>query len=160
MRRWLYLAAVIVSAAASATLLVLQFVSFAPSVGVQRLSAFAHLFGSALPLPLAQFVPDALTVGLGGVTFLLSIRRLLRMATARALVTPESLATWPFRLLVLALVSFVLCVGSIAIAHLTGRSELVPIGFILGWPAAMLLAPIVTCVELTEAWRHRRRPTP
>jgi len=155
MRRWFYLTAVLVTAAASTTLLALQFAAVEPSsLLVQRLSAFGHLFGSALPLPLAQFVPDWLTTGLGGVTFLVSIRRLWRTAVLRAIVTPVWLARWPFRLLVLALVSFFLCVALVAIAHITGRSELVPIGFILGWPAAMLLAPVVTYVESGDVWHH------
>jgi S1-C subfamily serine protease len=124
------------------------------SLLVQRLTAFAHLFGSALPLPIAQFVPDWLTLGFGGVAFLLSIRRLWQTTVLRAIVTPASLAVWPFRLLVLALVSFLLCAASIAVAQATGRSELVPIGFILGWPAAMLLAPVVTYVEFRDVWHH------
>ena len=149
MRRWFYLIAVLVTAAASTTLLVLPLASGGlPSLLVQRLTAFGHLFGSALPLPIAQFVPDWLTLGFGGVAFLLSIRRLWQTAGLRAIVAPISLAVWPFRLLVFALGSFLLCVASVALAHATGRSELVPVGFILGWPAAMLLAPVVTYVEL------------
>ena len=158
MRRGLYLTAVLVTGAASATLLALQFslVEFSGLLA-QRL-AFGHLFGSALPLPLAQFVPDWVTVGLGGVTFLVSIRRLWQTAVLRTVVTPISLAVWPFRLLVFVLVSFLLCVASIAVAHISGRPELVPIGFILGWPAAMLLAPVVTYVELRDVWHHSLAP--
>ena len=155
MRRWLYVIAVLVTGAASASLLALQFASVEPSsLLVQRLAAFGHLFGSALPLPLAQFVPDGLAVGLGGVALLVSARRIWKIAALGAIVTPVPLAVWPFRLLDLALGSFLLCVASIAVAHVTGRSELVPIGFILGWPAAMLLAPVVTYVELRDVWHH------
>ena len=155
MQRCLYLIGVLVTAAASTTLLALPFASGGPaSLPVQRLTAFGHLFGSSLPLPLAQFVPDWLTLGFAGVAFLLSIRRTWKTVVLRAIVTPPSLAVWPFRLLVVALVSFLLCVASIAVAHITGRSELVPIGFILGWPAAMLLAPVVTYVEFRDVWHQ------
>ena len=155
MRRWSYFTVVLVTAAASTTLLALRFAAIEPSgVLLQRLFAFGHLFGSSLPLPLAQFVPGWLTVVLGVVAFLLSARRLWQMAALRAIAAPASLGIWPFRLLVVALASFLLCVASIAVAHITGRSQLVPIGFILGWPAAMLLAPIMTYVEANDVWHH------
>ena len=155
MRRWSYFSVVLITAAASTTLLALRFAGIEPSgVLLQRLFAFGHLFGSSLPLPLAQFMPDWLPLVLAIVAFSLSARRLWQMVASRTIAAPASLGIWPFRLLVVGLASFLLCVACIAVAHVTGRSQLVPIGFILGWPAAMLLAPIMTFVEASDVWHH------
>jgi xanthine/uracil permease len=155
MRRRIYFTAVAITAAASATLLVLRLTAPDPtSLPIQRLSAFGNLFGSSVPLPLAQFVPEWVVVALAVLVLSLSVRRLGQSAASGTLRTPPSLGKWPVRLLVLALASFSLCVVSILAAHVTKRTELVPIGFILGWPAAMLLAPVVTYVEASDVWQH------
>lgn len=142
-----FIALAIVSISVSAQLAAVIASWFGLWLQLGPLSMLSRVFASPVPAPLQAMLPALVKLPLLVAFTALVIRRLWLLRRVRPLAPPSSFTTWPSRLLVVAVASFLLLVVGLLLSIAIRAGSGVPAAF-LGFPAFILLTPVLFYVEV------------